>query len=309
MRASADKTANPRYGPDWLHGRLAGGGRVIIDGPMGTELEARGVPMNEQAWCGDALLSHADVVRQIHLDYIAAGAEVITTNTFATGHQMLARAGLGDRAGEINRRAVEVAIQARDESGQAQVAIAGSMSPWIRAGTTTPTARIADEFREQADVLATAGVDLIALEMCSHPVYSPLIIDAAVATGLPVWLGLSCKRGDGAELVGFDPPHASFRELVAELAGRGAGVINIMHSTVDDTEEGLSLLREFWQGPTGAYPESGHFVMPNWQFVDIIDPSDLVAIARRWADGGVQVLGGCCGLGVPHIRALKGSLG
>lgn len=300
---------NPRYGPDWLQVRLAAGELVVIDGPMGTELEARGVPMNEQAWCGDALLAHADVVRQIHVDYIGAGAEVITTNTFAAGHQMLARAGLRDRVAEINRAAVEVAMQARDEAGQDHVAIAASMSPWIRAGSTSPPERIADEFREQADILATAGVDLIALEMCSHPVYSPLIIAAAVATGLPVWLGLSCKRGEGTDLVGFDPPHAAFGELVADLAGRGASVVNVMHSNVHDTTEGLALLRNSWRGPTGAYPESGYFVMPNWQFVDIIAPGEFVTIARRWADDGVQILGGCCGLGIPHIRALKESLG
>ncbi len=78
-----------------------------------------------------------------------------------------------------------------------------------------------------------------------------------------------------------------------------------MHSTVDDTTVGLSALSEYWQGPTGAYPESGYFIMPNWQFVDIIDPDDLVTRARDWADSGVQILGGCCGLGVPHIEALN----
>ena len=153
------------------------------------------------------------------------------------------------------------------------------------------------------------GVDLIALEMCSHPVYAPLIIEAAVATGLPVWLGLSCKQDANAGLVGFDSPHAEFRGLVADLADCGAGVINIMHSTVDDTTAGLSVLSDFWQGPMGAYPESGYFVMPNWQFVDIIDPDDLVKRARGWSNSGVRVLGGCCGLGVPHIKALKAAFG
>jgi homocysteine S-methyltransferase len=301
--------ANPRYGPDWLHEKIAAGEQVIIDGPMGTELEARGVPMNEQAWSGEALLTHPDIVRAIHADYIAAGAEVIITNTFAAGHQLLDRAGLRDEMARINKSAVEVAMQARDDSTQHNVAIAGSMSPWIQLDTTTSEQRIAEEFRQQADVLATAGVDLIALEMCSHPVYSRLITEAAVATGLPVWLGLSCMLDDDASLVGFEPPHADFRGLVADLVASGAGVINIMHSSVDDTTAGLSVLSEFWQGPTGAYPESGYFVMPNWQFVDIIDPDELVTRARGWADSGVQILGGCCGLGVPHIKALRAAFG
>ena len=305
MQENKKNIRAPRYGPDWLHEKLAAGETVIIDGPMGTELEARGVPMNKNAWSGEALLTHPDVVRAIHADYIAAGAEVIITNSFAAGHQLLDRAGLRDEMARINRSSVEIAIQARDDAAQSNVAIAGSMSPWIELDTSSSEQQIAAEFREQAEVLAAAGVDLISLEMCSHPVHSHLITEAALATGLPVWLGMSCMLDDDANLVGFEAPHADFSELVAELVDSGAGVINIMHSSVDDTAAGLSVLREYWQGPVGAYPESGYFVMPNWQFVDIIDPGELVTRARNWVDGGVQILGGCCGLGVPHINALK----
>ncbi|MDX1406468.1 MAG: homocysteine S-methyltransferase family protein [Woeseiaceae bacterium] len=298
-----------RCGPDWLNEKLSAGEIVIIDGGMGTELEARGVPMNEKAWSGEALLTHADVVREIHVDYIAAGAEVIITNTFAAGHQLLASAGLIDEVVNINRKGVEIALQARGESAEENVAIAGSMSPWIQYDESPSEKTLEREFREQADVLAEAGVDLIVLEMCSHPVYSPLILEAAIGTGLPVWLGVSCKQNDDGQLVGFEPPHADFRKLVEQLANGGASVINIMHSTVDDTDAGLAVLREFWQGPTGVYPESGYFVMPNWQFVDIIEPDELVSRARGWVDRGVQILGGCCGLGVPHVAALKAAFG
>ena len=301
---------NQHDGPDWLHEKIAAGKRVIIDGPMGTELEARGVPMNEKAWSGAALLSHPEVVRAAHADYIAAGAEVIITNTFATGRQALEDAGLGDELVRINKSAVEVAKQARDEAGQPCVAIAGSMCPWVAPGSSPSPRRLSGEYREQAELLAAAGVDLIVLEMCSHPVDSPLIAEAALATGLPVWLGLSCKQdSDTGSVVGFDPPHADFRQLVLDLADIGASVMTIMHSTVDDTTAGLSILQDIWQGPIGVYPESGYFVMPNWQFVDIIEPNDLVKRARAWVDSGVQILGGCCGLGVPHIQALKAAFG
>ena len=298
------------FGPDWLSDKISAGELVIIDGPMGTELEARDVPMNARAWSATALLSHPDAMRAAHADNIDAVAEVITTNTFATGQQLLDSAGLGDQMQRLNTRAVEIARQARDESGNPDIAIAGSMSPWVVAGSSPSRARLADEFRKQAELLASAGVDLIALEMCSHPDYSRLIADAAVATGLPVWLGLSCKQDeDTGEIVGFEEPHADFRQLILELADCGASVITIMHSSVDDTTMGLSLLREIWDGPVGAYPESGYFVMPNWQFVDIIEPAELVRRAQDWVDDGVQILGGCCGLGVQHIRALKTAFG
>ena len=78
-------TLSNRCGPDWLHDKIAAGKTVIIDGAMGTELESRGVPMNPKAWSGAALLTHPDVVRAAHADYIRAGAEVIIANTFAAG--------------------------------------------------------------------------------------------------------------------------------------------------------------------------------------------------------------------------------
>ena len=302
--------ASQKYGPDWLHEKITAGQLVIIDGGMGTELESRGVPMNEKAWSGTAVLSHPEDVKAAHSDFIAAGAEVIITNTFAAGRQTLDLVGLGDEVARINRSAVEIAQRARDESARSNVAVAGSMCPWLEAGSGRSERRLASDYREQAELLATAGVDLLALEMCSHPIHSPLIVEAAVATGLPVWLGLSCKHdSEAGSLVGFDPPHADFRQLILDLSDSGASVMTVMHSTVDDTTAGLSLVQDIWRGPIGVYPESGHFVMPNWQFVDIIEPDDLVNKARTWVDSGVQILGGCCGLGVPHIQALKAAFG
>ena len=298
-------------GPNWLHDKISRGERVIIDGAMGTELEARGVPMNDKAWSGTAVLTHPATVRAAHEDYIAAGAEVIITNTFASGRQNLALAGLDDEFERINRGAVELAIQARNARADQPVAIAGSMCEWVFSdGPWANATRLSDAYRQQAELLAEAGVELLAIEMSSHPVYARLITEAAVATGLPVWLGISCKRETrGDALVGFDPPHTDFDGLVKDLVKSGAGVINVMHSLVDDTDDGLAVVRKYWSGPVGAYPESGHFKMPNWQFVDVIEPDVLVAHVSRWVEQGVQIIGGCCGLSVPHVRALKAAFG
>jgi homocysteine S-methyltransferase len=78
-----------------------------------------------------------------------------------------------------------------------------------------------------------------------------------------------------------------------------------MHSSPNDTTAALPIIRDIWQGPLGAYPESGYFAAPDWQFVNIIPPHELVAQARAWRDGGVSLIGGCCGIGPDHIRALK----
>ena len=301
-------TAHNRCGPDWLHDKLHAGDIVVIDGATGTELETRGVPMNNKAWSGAAVLTHPEVVRAIHADYILAGAEVIITNTFASGRHMLGPAGLTDQAQQINRSAVDRAREARDDVADAPVAIAGSMCEWVApdGAFAADMARLGEAYREQAAWLTDAGVDLISVEMCSHPVHTPLVIEAAVETGLPVWVGVSCKREPASgNLVGFDPPYTDIEALIAELSQGSIGVVNIMHTAIEDITPSLSVLQCHWSGPFGVYPESGYFTMPNWQFVDIVEPNDLITQAHTWVADGAQIIGGCCGLSVQHIKALK----
>src|SRR5438132_1575648 len=91
-----------------LNRRLAAGEVVVIDGATGTELQARGVPMDEAAWCGVANLEYRDAVRDVHEDYIRAGTAVVIANTFSTDRSRLEEAGVGDRVAEVNRPAVVV---------------------------------------------------------------------------------------------------------------------------------------------------------------------------------------------------------
>jgi homocysteine S-methyltransferase len=300
--------ANALTGPPWLHARIAAGDSVLLDGGTGTELERRGVPMNERAWCGDAILDHGQILREIHEDYIRAGAEVIITNTFATARHCLEPIGRGDDVMRANRLAVEIAREARERVAEHEVAVAGSISDFM-VDSGDPVwrndVRLRATFREQADILALAGVDLLAMEMMQEPEIALPAIEAAIETGLPVWVGCSCRRApdrDGLAL--FDFPQRDFRELLDTVLELPVGVIGIMHTEVPDIEQGIAMVRERWSGPMAVYPESGYFTMPHWQFVDIISPQDLVNEARKWRKNGVQVLGGCCGIGPEHIEAL-----
>ena len=295
----------------WLE-RLLRDEILLIDGGMGTEIERRGVAMDAATWCGASMLSHPEIIRSIHEDYIRAGARVITTNTFGTARQMLEGADLGDRVAEINRKAVEVARQARNNIGDGDVAIAGSISampPHFDRDTYPSRQRQLDIYREQAGILAEAGVDLLTLEMMEEPDHSPLAIRAAFETGLPVWIGTSCKRHpEHGGIVSFDHPHLAFEELVPQLLDQEPAAVNIMHSEIDAIGEAIEIVRRFWQGPLGVYPESGHFEKPSWKFVEVIAPSDLVEEAKRWAASGVRILGGCCGTSPEHVRALNEAL-
>ena len=161
--------------------------------------------MNDVAWSAAALLTHADTLRDVHADYIRAGADIIITNTFATSRYMLEAAGLGSKTRDINTSAVTVAKQARDQAaGDREIWIAGSISPMAPETDREKRPEVATagaSFREQAEILAGAGVDLIILEMMRDITYTAAALDAATATGLPVWVGFSVSSSATGEIV------------------------------------------------------------------------------------------------------------
>ncbi len=296
----------------WLQARLNGAGKpVVIDGGMGTLLEQSGAPMDGKVWSGRAVLTHPDAVLQAHEAYITAGAEVIIANTFAAARHMLEPGGLGDHVKEINLNAVRLAQQARDNVATEAVAIAGSICEWAPTDDPrwhTPEA-VGASTREQAEILVQAGVDFIALEMCQQIDFSIAAVDAALKFGLPVWIGVSARtHKSSSSLSVFDYAELDFESLVEGLAGYPSMMMNIMHTPVTDIDEALNTVKRYWDGALGIYPESGYFTMPNWQFVDVIEPDDLVELAQTWIDNGVRMIGGCCGLGPEHIAALRRAL-
>ncbi|MBC8242317.1 MAG: homocysteine S-methyltransferase family protein [Alphaproteobacteria bacterium] len=301
--------AEQKQDTTWISRRLSGeGAPLIIDGGMGTELEKSGVPMNGACWSGMAVLDAPDMVRHVHEAFIRAGAEVIIANTFSSGRHMLDPAGHGDQVATINHNAVQLAREARDNAAGKPVAIAGSICEWAAAESSewaTPKA-VAQTSREQALLLAEAGVDIIALEMCERPEYSTRVVESALETGLPVWVGVSAMRHKGCDhLSVFDDATRHFDDLVQALAGYPVQALNIMHTPVPDVDAALDIVQKYWPGPVGVYPESGYFIMPNWQFVDVISPDDLALAARGWVDRRVRLIGGCCGLGPDHVKALS----
>lgn len=305
--------------------RLAAGDVIVLDGGVSTELQRRGVPVDRISWFGSANLDHIDVVQAVHEDYIRAGADVIIANTHSTNRAGLEPAGLGDRVEEANRRAVEAAIRARQVAADRPVVVAGSISSFIPAamGSDDHTdLRSLETYREQATILADAGVDVIALEMMDSTSYGLAAIEAAVETGLPVWLGMSPVRFPSGRLGTYsadkpcimpeEDPNApdAFRELVKAYAGvrGGLAAVFLMHVTLDVVTEALGVVRDLIPDlPLGVYAEVGEYVAPNWVFGDI-SPEDYLREARGWVDGGVQLVGSCCGTGPDHTRALASGL-
>lgn len=298
-----------------LKERLTTGEIIILDGPTGTELQRRGAPMDPAAWCGPATLDNDRLLIQIHADYIAAGADLITANTFASSRLMLAKAGLADRVREINERAVAAAQRARDTAANgADVVVAGSLShmvPVLQGAAVTDAAQlpsdaeIEDALHELAEILTSAGCELIILEMMYHPRRIRAALDAALATRLPVWFGASARRGHDGSAISFNQYEEISLDAVASLIPRtGIDAAGIMHTGAEIVADALEVVQRHFHGPLMAYPDAGYFEMPDWRFVDVVTPQRFEAFCREWISSGAQIIGGCCGLTPEHIRAV-----
>ena len=163
---------------------------LLLDGGVSTEIRRRGVALDKNVWSGLTTKTHPDEVRQVHEDYIQAGAQIITANTYASSRLMLEPAGLADKVEAVNRAAVAAALQARDAAGRPDVVVAGSLShmfPRVDGGElrdpNRSPAAVAAAFSELAKLLCEAGCELILLEMMYDPDRMAAAFDAAAATG------------------------------------------------------------------------------------------------------------------------------
>ena len=288
--------------------RLSDPRPIILDGAVSTELQRMGVPMSADTWSGLAAITHSGVLRDLHVDYLRAGAEVITANTYAAAPQHVAAAGFGDRAREINMRSAELALKARDAAADGPAWVAGSLSlmaPRFRSANRQAPIEHAEGLRRQAEWLAEAGVDLLVLEMLRDIEWSVAAVDAALSAGLPVWSGFSCVVDEDGALMtqGAVGEPVPFEDALRAVSGRGEMLVGIMHSEIEDTGPGLECACRVCEAPLGAWPNSGTIEPPNWQFDDAVTPGAFAAVAAKWAEDGVRVIGGCCGLGPEHIRA------
>jgi S-methylmethionine-dependent homocysteine/selenocysteine methylase len=298
--------------------RVAAGELVVIDGGTGTEIQRRGGTMHGATWCAEANLEHPDLVRDVHRAYVEAGADVIIANTFATSPLLFAAIGRDDEVPAIDRAAVRLAREAVGGGvvggGGRAVAVAGSIStmqPVIPGDDRTDRshrwteADVRERYRRKAGTLAEAGVDLLVMEMMRDRGPSVWATEAARETGLPVWVGLSFEPGADGGLVGWGRPECPMDDVVAALVATGPDLVAVMHTSVDDTGPALDAVRARYDGPLGAYPESGRFAMPDWLFVDTVGVDELVELARGWVAQGATVVGGCCGITPDHIAGLS----
>lgn len=283
--------------------RLRQGDAIILDGATGTELQRRHFPTPLPLWSAAPLLSHPGAVRQIHLDYLAAGADIITANTFRTHRRTLAQAGIADRAQTLTYRAVTLARQARRDAGLTRsVLVAGSMGPLedSQHPERVPPAEVcAVEHQEMATNLAGAGVDLLLVETMNVVREAVAASQAAKETGLPFIVSFVCTR-DG-NLLGGEPLADAVRAI--EPLQPAAFMVNcVLTATALPL---LTILRSHTTLPVGAYANIGHASDAwGWQFTEDISPQAYARHVRGWLSVGAQIVGGCCGTTPAHIALL-----
>jgi len=293
---------------DFIDKKISHNQIIILDGATGTELEKRGVAMNSSAWSAEAVLTSPETVQAVHEDYIRAGADIITCNSFSLAKHMLIRAELAQHFHRANADSVKLAVKARENIGRNPVAIAGSIAPTTFCSGEQkcfpPSSTALSWYKEQAEILAGSGADLLIIEMIEDVDQGSMAVEAALTTGLPVWLGFSCRKNLDGEIMLWGQRH-SLAEGIDTIIRIGGDAALIMHTETREAAEALAVLRSRYQGKLGVYAHSGLFIMPNWQFSDIISPEAYASEARNWVSMGAEIIGGCCGIGPAHIRLLK----
>jgi S-methylmethionine-dependent homocysteine/selenocysteine methylase len=295
---------------DRIRNMLARKEIIILDGGTGTDIQRRGAPMSGDTWCAEVNATHDDIVRSVHADYIAAGADIITANTFATSALSFNCYGRDEDLLQLDKLAVEHALHAAKGH---DVAVAGSVSTMrpIVPGTDRTDLSVnwtRDEaqklFRRKIENLEACGVDLIMMEMMRDTDYSLYACEAAMQSGLPVWVCLSVEKRDDGAIVGFGRQDQMLKDFAPALAALKPDAMAIMHSSPEITGPAIDILQQSWRGPIAVYPESGYFKSPDWVFTDIT-PAELVTASRQWQKQGASAFGGCCGIGPAHIQALS----
>ncbi len=282
---------------------LAGEGILIADGATGTMLQKAGLPSGTapERWN----LERPEEILALHRAYVKAGAQIILTNSFGGSRLRLERTGLARKVSEINRAAATLAKHVAGEDAF----VAGSMGPTGEMleplGTLTYEAAV-DLFAEQAGALAEGGVDVILVETMGDLNEAKAAIEGAKqATDVPIFCTMSFDTHLHT-MMGVNP-----RQAVQELSPLGLAAIGAnCGRTLEDMEEIIRQMKEVASAtPLIAKPNAGLPHMVDDQPVYDVTPQVMAKFARRYAELGARIIGGCCGSTPAHIAAIAKALG
>jgi len=296
------------YAP--IHDKMKSKELVILDGAIGTEILRRNV-----TWADHQLANKPDFVRGIHEDYILAGANVLSTNSFqlcrralynhfrdeAHRRQVGAR-DLDERANKLLAASVVLAREARERiAPKHPVAVAAAVTTleWCFRPDLAPSADQARaEYTEIFQVVKDAGADMVLLETVNSITEARVALEVAKKIGLPCWVAFVCDQK------GLLFTRETLADAVCVLEPLGVDAILLNCAPPDDISAGMRELSPHARVPIGGYAHIGRFDPPEWMFTDEYPPQKYLQVAGSWKKMGATILGGCCGTTPDHIAAL-----
>lgn len=294
-------------------------GFVVLDGGLATELEKRGADLDHFLWSAKLLADAPSLIRDVHVDYLAAGADVVTTATYQASMEGFARAGFGAGQGKrLMRRSVELAVEARERfcssnlhsSTRLRPLIAASIGPFgaslhdgseYHGNYAIGAAALRDFHRARMDIVADTEADLFAFETIPSRLEAEVLLELLKDyPGRSAWLSFSCR--DGACVSHGEP----FAEC-ATLADGSEQVVAVgLNCTAPLYVSSLLKAAGTVRTPLVVYPNSGeHWIAVENRWAG--QACDGFAI-RDWYAHGARLVGGCCRTGPADVRAIRSTL-
>lgn len=286
---------------------------ILTDGGMGQELVRRSSSAPTPLWSARVLIDEPDLVRDLHREFIEAGARVVTINTYSATPERLAREGVPELFKELQARGIQLAQQAREEAERPDVSIAGCLPPLFGSYAPRLTISYADTLDIYRRIVAEqAGqVDLFLCETMASAEEARAAATAAGETDKPVWVSWTLDD-DAVGLLRSGETLAEAADAIADLA-IAARLVNC--SRPETIDAALGALKPLG-APVGAYANgfTETRALKHGGTVDVLharhdlDPAAYAAFALAWVDAGLDIVGGCCEVGPSHIEALRDRL-
>lgn len=289
---------------------------TILDGGVGSELQRRGFRLHNRCWSAPANLTHPELVLDIHLDYIEAGADLITTNTMMSGRIALELSGY-DNFNFNNSEAARLALRARETSGKRDVLVAGSIStlpPLDRATSFSTGTKARDSYYQQANILVDSGCDLLLVEMLINSESAIEALEECCKFDIPIWAGCSAMRDNvSQEIRSFrqegtllEVDHEPLSTVLKIVSQHPIERLGIMHSELTVMDDALKELDKHWDGLKFAYSHIGCADKHDWVFSHDNNSDNYAEAAASWfLAHNVTAIGGCCGTTPQYIKALS----
>jgi 5-methyltetrahydrofolate--homocysteine methyltransferase len=281
--------------------RARDGEVLVSDGAMGTFLQAKGMGMGDcpESWC----ISHPEVVKGIAEAYVAAGSQIVETNSFGGSSLKLNSYGLRDKVREFNRAAASLAREAVGDKGYVAASIGPTGHIAQEEGGELALAEFYESFKEQAAALAEGGADAICIETMSSVLEAVEAIKAAKETGLPVLCTFTFELGRRGfrTMMGVSPDRAA-RDAVAA----GADIIgtNCGNGIAGMIEVVRQMRAAVPQIPILVHANAGVPVVEDGKAFFKETPEYMASRVQELIEAGAGIVGGCCGTGPEHIVAI-----